>query len=209
MNVLGRDDCTRRLSTVLGRPLFESSDLPAELAEIRARVRELCTRFPAHSDRLSDTCVTALTDSCGGADPGHSVITEGTATFGRHAQMYTMGTILRHGSARLTSRRACSYRAFGDHGAGRRFDTSIVHTTAERDRGRVRARRSGPGVPGAILLLARTTPLNQVQKHSDVLDLPRRHQENSRRPGIRPIKAMMTTATTEVFFDGVELPPTR
>ena len=96
--------------------------LPEELQEIRAAVRDLCTRFPGEywralePDRYPEEFVGALTEAgwlaalvpeqYGGAGLGltaASVILEeinasGCNSGACHAQMYTMGTVLRHGS---------------------------------------------------------------------------------------------------------------
>src|ERR1043166_5975469 len=107
--------------------------LPPEIAEIRAAVRALCERFPGEywralePDRYPDEFVAALTEDgwlaalipegAGGAGAGGaglgltaaSVILEeinasGCNSGACHAQMYTMGTILRHGSAEQKER---------------------------------------------------------------------------------------------------------
>ena len=96
--------------------------LPSELGEIRAAVRALCARFPGEywralePDRYPDEFVAALTkdgwlaalipEEFGGAGLGLTaasvILEEINASGGNsgacHAQMYTMGTILRHGS---------------------------------------------------------------------------------------------------------------
>jgi alkylation response protein AidB-like acyl-CoA dehydrogenase len=103
-------------------------DLPAELLEIRVAVRELCARFPGEywrgvePDRYPTEFVTALTESgrlaalipeeygSAGLDrTAACVIMEeinasGCNSGACHAQMYTMGTILRHGSAEQKER---------------------------------------------------------------------------------------------------------
>ena len=130
-------------------------DLPPELAEIRVAVRELCARFPGEywrglePDGYPTEFVTALTESgwlaalipeeYGGAGldlTAASVITEeinatGCNSAACHAQMYTMGTILRHGSAGAevgtTSRKSraasCGYR----HSASRSRPLGPTH----------------------------------------------------------------------------------
>ena len=97
-------------------------DLPEELAEIRAAVRELCARFPGEywralePDGYPTEFVAALTENgwlavlipeeLGGAGLGiaaaavilETVNSSGCNSGACHAQMYTMGTVLRHGS---------------------------------------------------------------------------------------------------------------
>ncbi len=218
-------------------------DVPAELIEIRAAVGELCARFPGEywrglePDGYPTGFVTALTENgwlaalipeeYGGAGldlTAASVIMEeinasGCNSGACHAQMYTMGTILRHGSAEQKERylpRIASgelrLQAFGVTEPTAGSDTPSIQTTAERVDGGyvVRGQKiwtSRAEHSDLMLLLARTTPLDEVQKRSDglstfLLDM----RAAGDRLTIRPIKTMMNHATTEVFFDGVELP---
>ena len=218
-------------------------DLSPELAEIRAAVRELCARFPGEYWRglepegYPTEFVTALTESGwlaalipaelrrrrprpdrGERDHGRDQ-RRGCNSAACHAQMYTMGTILRHGSAeqkdhylpKLASGEL-RLQAFGVTEPSAGSDTPMIRTTAERvDGGYVvhgqkiwtsRAEHSD-----LMLLLARTTPLDQVQKRGDGLSTFLVDMKTAGdRLAIRPIKTMMNHATTEVFFDGVELP---
>ena len=218
-------------------------DVPAELIEIRAAVGELCARFPGEywrglePDGYPTGFVTALTENgwlaalipeeYGGAGldlTAASVIMEeinasGCNSGACHAQMYTMGTILRHGSAEQKERylpRIASgelrLQAFGVTEPTAGSDTPSIQTTAERVDGGyvVRGQKiwtSRAEHSDLMLLLARTTPLDEVQKLSEglstfLLDM----RAAGDRLTIRPIKTMMNHATTEVFFDGVELP---
>ena len=135
--------------------------VPAELKEIRAAVRELCDGFPGEywrglePDRYPTEFVAALTEhgwlaalipeEFGGAGLGltaASVILEeinasGCNSGACHAQMYTMGTILRHGSAEQKQRylpRIASgelrLQAFGITEPSAGTDTSAIRTTA-------------------------------------------------------------------------------
>jgi len=141
--------------------------LPPELGEIRAAVRALCERFPGEywralePDRYPDEFVQALTrdgwlaalipEEFGGAGLGitaASVILEeinasGCNSGACHAQMYTMGTILRHGSPEQKERylpRIASgelrLQAFGVTEPGAGSDTTSLQTTANRENGR-------------------------------------------------------------------------
>jgi alkylation response protein AidB-like acyl-CoA dehydrogenase len=127
-----------------------------------------------------------------------------------HAQMYTMGTILRHGSAeqkeRYLPKIACGelrLQAFGVTEPTAGSDTRSIQTTAERVGGGwvVRGQKiwtSRAEHSDLMLLLARTasglsTFLVDMRAAGDRLT-------------IRPIETMLNHATTEVFFDGVELP---
>jgi acyl-CoA dehydrogenase len=218
-------------------------DLPSEFVEIRAAVKELCSRFPGaywqglEPDGYPEEFVAALTESgwlaalvpeeYGGGGLGlaaAAVILEtinaaGCNSGACHAQMYTMGTLLRHGSeaqkqALLPAIAAGETRlqAFGVTEPSAGSDTTSIQTTATRvDGGYVirgqkiwtsRAQHSD-----LMLLLARTTPAGQVTKKTDglsvfVVDM----RDAGDRLDIRPIKTMMNHATTEVFLDGVEVP---
>jgi acyl-CoA dehydrogenase len=218
-------------------------DVPSELTEIRAAVRELCAGFPGEywrdlePDGYPTEFVTALTDNgwlaalipeqYGGAGldlTAASVIMEeinasGCNSGACHAQMYTMGTILRHGSDEQKERflpkiatGELRLQAFGVTEPTAGSDTPSIQTTAERVDGGyvVRGQKiwtSRAEHSDLMLLLARTTPLAEVQKRSEglstfLLDM----KAAGDRLTIRPIRTMMNHATTEVFFDGVELP---
>jgi alkylation response protein AidB-like acyl-CoA dehydrogenase len=218
-------------------------DVPAELSEIRVAVRELCERFPGEywrklePDSYPTEFVAALTESgwlaalipeeYGGAGldlTAATVILEqinesGCNAGACHAQMYTMGTILRHGSAEQKGRylpRIASgelrLQAFGVTEPTAGSDTPAIETTAERVDGGyiVRGQKiwtSRAEHSDLMLLLARTTPLDEVQKRGEglsVLLLDMRAAGD--RLTIRPIKTLMNHATTEVFLDGVEVP---
>ena len=218
-------------------------DLPPELAEIRAAVGELCARFPAEywrelePDGYPTEFVRALTqagwlavlipEEFGGAGldlTAASVILEeinasGCNSAAAHAQMYTMGTLLRHGSAKQKQHYLpkiasgeLRLQAFGVTEPTAGSDTPSIQTTAERtaDGYVVRGQKiwtSRAEHSDLMLLLARTTPLERVAKRGDglstfVLDM----RAAGDRLTIRPIKTMMNHGSTEVFFDDVELP---
>jgi acyl-CoA dehydrogenase len=218
-------------------------DLPPELSEITAAVAELCTRFPAEywrrlePDGYPTQFVQALTDAgwlaalipedYGGAGldlMAASVILEeinasGCNSAAAHAQMYTMGTLLRHGSAEQKERYLpkiangeLRLQAFGVTEPTAGSDTSSIQTTAERttDGYVVRGQKiwtSRAEHSDLMLLLARTTPLDRVEKRSEGLSTFRLDMRAAGdRLTIRPIKTMMNHDTTEVFFDDVELP---
>ena len=137
-----------------------------------------------------------------------------------HAQMYTMGTLLRHGSeaqkakwlpgiAAGTSR----LQAFGVTEPGSGSDTLSLATTARRD-GDV-YRISGQKIwtsraehSDLMILLARTTPRDQVAKKGEGLSVFLVDMRDALKQGmtIRPIRTMMNHATTEVWFDNVPVP---
>jgi acyl-CoA dehydrogenase len=217
--------------------------LPAELSEIRAAVRELCAGFPGEywrslePDRYPQTFVGALTEhgwlaaliptEFGGAGLGLTagtvILEEINASGGNaaacHAQMYTMGTVLRHGSEeqkrRYLPRIAAGelrLQAFGVTEPTVGSDTTRIQTTAERVDGGYVVRGQKVFTSRALysdlmLLLARTTPLDEVEKKSDglsvfLVDMAAAGEKLT----IRPLRTMMNHASTEVFLDGVELP---
>jgi alkylation response protein AidB-like acyl-CoA dehydrogenase len=218
---------------------------PPELAEIRSAVRELCRRFPGEywralePDRYPEEFVAALTEAgwlaalipeeYGGAGlslTAASVILEeinasGCNSGACHAQMYTMGTILRHGSGAQKERylpRIASgqlrLQAFGVTEPSVGSDTTALQTTATRVEG-------GWSISGQklwtsraehsdlMLLLARSTPADRVEKRTDglstfLVDMKRAVADGTMT--IRPIKTLMNHATTEIFLDKVVVP---
>jgi acyl-CoA dehydrogenase len=217
--------------------------LPDELREIRAAVRDLCASFPGEywrslePDRYPEEFVGALTEhgwlaalipeEYGGAGLGLTaasvILEEVNASGGNaaacHAQMYTMGTVLRHGSEeqkrRYLPRIAAGelrLQAFGVTEPTVGSDTTRIQTTAERADGGYVVRGQKVFTSRALqsdlmLLLARTTPLEEVERKSEglsvfLVDM----QAAGDRLSIRPLPTMMNHATTEVFMDGVELP---
>jgi acyl-CoA dehydrogenase len=217
--------------------------LPDELTEIRAAVRELCAGFPGEywrslePDRYPEEFVAALTEhgwlaalipeEFGGAGLGLTagtvILEEINASGGNaaacHAQMYTMGTVLRHGSEeqkrRYLPRIAAGelrLQAFGVTEPTVGSDTTRIQTTAERVEGGYVVRGQKVFTSRALysdlmLLLARTTPLDEVEKKSEGLSVFLVDMEAAgEKLTIRPLRTMMNHASTEVFLDGVELP---
>jgi acyl-CoA dehydrogenase len=217
--------------------------LPDELNEIRAAVHDLCAGFPGEywrslePDRYPEEFVQALTDGgwlaalipeeYGGAGLGLTaasvILEEINASGGNagacHAQMYTMGTLLRHGSdeqkGRYLPRIAAGelrLQAFGVTEPTVGSDTTRIQTTAEWvDGGYVvsgqKVFTSRALYSDLMLLLARTTPLDRVQKRSDGLSVFLVDMKDAGDAlTIRPLRTMMNHATTEVFLDRVELP---
>jgi acyl-CoA dehydrogenase len=137
-----------------------------------------------------------------------------------HAQMYTMGTLLRHGSdaqkraylPQIASG-ALRLQAFGVSEPTTGSDTTQLKTTAVRkgDAYVVRGQKiwiSRAEHSDLLLLLVRTTPADQVRKRTDGLSmlLVDMRQAVGRGLTIRPIRTMMNHATTELFFDDLEVP---
>lgn len=137
-----------------------------------------------------------------------------------HAQMYTMGTLLRHGSesqkrAYLPGIAAGELRlqAFGVTEPEAGVDTTSITTMAVRDGDmyRITGRKiyiSRVQHSDLLLLLARTTPRDQVARRSDglsvfIVDL---RQAIGNGLTVTPIKVMLNNETNELRFDGVEVP---
>jgi acyl-CoA dehydrogenase len=137
-----------------------------------------------------------------------------------HAQMYIMGTLLRHGNqaqkAKYLPKIASGefrLQAFGVTEPTSGTDTTALKTTAIRDGDEYvingqkiwtsRAEHSD-----LMLLLARTTPRAQTQKKTEGLSVFLLDMQAAKTAGltIRPIHTMMNHATTEVFFDNVRVP---
>jgi acyl-CoA dehydrogenase len=214
-----------------------------DLLEIRRAVRDLCARFPAEywrglePDRYPEEFVRALTEhgwlaslvpeEYGGGGLGLTaasvVLEEINASGGNaaacHAQMYTMGTLLRHGSdeqkQRYLPRIAAGelrLQAFGVTEPTVGSDTTRIRTSARPVSGGYVIRGQKLWTSRALqsdlmLLLARTTPFEEVERKTDgmsvfLIDM----QAAGERLTIRPIATMTNHATTEVFLDDVEVP---
>ena len=217
----------------------------AELAAIREAVRALCKEFPGEYWRAldrerayPDTFVAALTkagflaalipEEYGGSGltmTAAAAIMEEIQASGCngapcHAQMYTMGTVLRHGSpaqkARYLpgiARGELRLQAFGVTEPTSGTDTLSLRTTAVRDGDHYvingqkiwtsRAEHSD-----LMLLLARTTPRDQVNSRTGGLSVFLVDMREVKGKGltIRPIRTMMNHATTEVFFENMRVP---
>ena len=219
--------------------------LPEELGDIRAAVRALCAEFPGEywralePDRYPEDFVAALTrdgwlaalvpEEYGGAGlsltAASVVLEEINASGGNsgacHAQMYTMGTILRHGSEEQKQRylpRIASgelrLQAFGVTEPTAGSDTTSIQTMATpADGGWVvhgqKIWTSRALYSDLMLLLARTTPADQVEKRTlglstFLVDMKRAVGDGTMT--IRPIKTLMNHASTEIFLDGVFVP---
>jgi acyl-CoA dehydrogenase len=213
--------------------------------DLRAAVRELCRGFPDAYWRELDarraypeTFVRTLTDAgylaalipeeFGGSGLGvaeASVILEEINRSGGnagacHAQMYTMGTLLRHGSAEQKreylpkiATGELRLQAFGVSEPTTGSDTTQMKTMAVRkgDAFVVRGQKvwiSRAEHSDLLLLVARTTPIDQVRKRGEGLSILLVDMRKAVGHGltIRPIRTMMNHATTELFFDDLEVP---
>jgi acyl-CoA dehydrogenase len=135
-----------------------------------------------------------------------------------HAQMYVMGTVVRNGSE--AQKRAylpgiasgeLRLQAFGVTEPTSGTDTTSIRTFAERkgDRYIVNGQKiwtSRAEHSDLMLLLARTTPKEQSAKKTDGLSVFLVDMRDAKGMDIRPIRTLMNHATTEVFFDDLEVP---
>jgi acyl-CoA dehydrogenase len=219
---------------------FSISD---DLRDIRQAVAQLCDDFPGEywrglePDRYPEEFVAALTEhgwlaalipeEYGGSGlplGAATVILEAIAASGGnpgacHAQMYVMGTVLRHGSDEQKARwlpdiaaGRLRLQAFAVTEPDVGSDTTSIKTRAERtDEGWVvhgqKVWTSRALQSDLMILLARTTPIDEVPKKTEGLSVflvDMRDREGQLT--INPIKTLMNHSTTEVFFDGLTLP---
>jgi acyl-CoA dehydrogenase len=217
----------------------------ADIAEIRQAVAALCARFPGEYWRALDrerayptNFVRALTEggflAClipeeyGGSGLGlaaaaailEEVQKSGCNGAACHAQMYIMGTLLRHGSAtqkRLWLPKIASgeirLQAFGVTEPTAGTDTTAIRTTARREGGKYvingqKVWTSRVEHSDLMLLLARSTPRSGAAKRTEGLSVFLVDLREARGHGltVRPVRTMMNHATTEVFFDNLDVP---
>jgi acyl-CoA dehydrogenase len=230
------------MSTGADLPTLEIGE---DYADLRDGVRRLCAGFPGEYWRANEEragypteFINALTEAgylaalipeeYGGA--GLSIRAAGvileeinaagcTASQG-HAQMYIMGTLLRHGSEaqkRLLLPRIASgelrLQAFGVTEPGSGSDTTKLRTKAVRDGDDYVITGQKVWTSRALhsdlmLLLVRTTPREDIKKKTDGLSVLLVDLQASKGKGmeIRPLKAMINHNTTEIFFDGLRVP---
>ncbi len=214
-----------------------------DFQDIRDGVRALCARFPGsywraldRERRYPEAFVQALTEAgylaClvpeayGGSGLPLSaaaavleeIHTAGCNGAACHAQMYTMGTILKHGSeaqkqAYLPEIAAGRLRlqAFGVTEPTSGTDTLSLRTTAQRDGDHYvvngqKVWTSRAEHSDLMLLLARTTPKDKVQKKGEGLSVFLVDLRATEGIEIRPIPTMINHATTEVFLSDVHVP---
>jgi acyl-CoA dehydrogenase len=214
--------------------------------EIRDAIRQLCLKFDGTYWRELDrergyptAFVKALTEAgwlatlipeeYGGAGLGISaaaaVLEEvqraGCNGAACHAQMYTMGTVLRHGSVEQKKRYLpgiaggqLRLQAFGVTEPSSGTDTLALRTTAVKKNNSTyvvngqKVWTSRAEHSDLMLLLARTTPKEQTRKRTEGLSvfLVDMRQALGHGLTIRPIRTMMNHNSTEVFFDNMEVP---
>jgi acyl-CoA dehydrogenase len=235
MDVRNPDSIEHEVTVALGE------DYP----ELRDTVRRICSDFPPEYWRKLDEqrdypteFVRAMTASgfLGALIPEEyggsglplraaAVILEevnasGCTASPAHAQMYIMGTLLRHGSEEQKRRYLpkiasgeLRLQAFGVTEPTTGSDTTQLKTRAER-RDNVyvvngqKVWTSRALHSDLMLLLARTTPVEQVKRRTEGLStlLVDLRQSLGKGVEIKPIKALINHNTTEVFFDNLEVP---
>jgi acyl-CoA dehydrogenase len=212
---------------------------------LRASVRELCGRFPdpywralEHDRSYPEEFVRTLTDAgylaalipedLGGAGLGiteAAIILEeinrsGANAAACHAQMYIMGSLLRHGSVAQKQQYlpqiasgALRLQAFGVSEPTTGSDTTQMKTFARRAGSRYIVNGQKVWISRAqhsdlMLLMVRTTPVEQCKKRSDGLSMLLVDMRDAVDHGltIRPIRTMMNHATTELFIEDLEVP---
>jgi alkylation response protein AidB-like acyl-CoA dehydrogenase len=218
-----------------------SGDTPH--AEIRDGVRRLCANFDAAYWRKLDReraypqeFVAALTEAgylsalipeeYGGSglplSAAAAILEEihhsGCNAAACHAQMYVMGTMLRHGNDAQKRKYLppiasgeLRLQAFGVTEPSSGSDTTAIKTSARRegDRYIVNGQKiwtSRAEHSDLMLLLARTTPRGERRTEGLSVFIVDMRQARASGLTIRPIRTMMNHATTEVFFDNVAIP---
>ena len=223
-------------------------DLTEDYADIREQVAKLCQDFPGKywrdlekqppSGSYPTAFIEALTaagylaalvpEEYGGAGlpvRGGAVVLEtinatGCSASPGHAQMYTMGTILKYGSKEQKNHYLpkiasgeLRLQAFGITEPTTGSDTTQIKTRADKQgSGYVingqKVWTSRAAHSDLMLLLARTTPADQVSKRTHglstfLIDLTEAQKHGCE---IKPIDALVNHNTTEVFFDNVPIP---
>lgn len=223
----------------------KNMSLHSNYPEIRDAVARLCADYPGEYWRaLDDTntypteFVRALTEAgflsvlipeaYGGAglpiEAGCVILEEiqrsGCNGSACHAQMYTMGTLLKHGNEDQKQR----YLPGIAEGSLRLQAFAVTEPTSGTDTTRIRTRAVRDGDDYVIngqkvfisrtehsdlmVLLARTTPREECKKPSDGMSVFIVDMRESVGNGltINPIKAMINHSTTELFFDNLRVP---
>jgi len=222
-----------------------SISLGEDFPEIRDSVRKICAAFPGTYWREVDeqeayphAFVQALTEAgylaalipeeYGGAQlplRAAGVVLEeihasGANAAAVHAQMYTMGTLLRHGSTAQKNKYLpgiasgqLRLQAFGVTEPTTGTDTTKLKTRAVRDGDHYvihgqKIWTSRALFSDLMMLLVRTTPIEQVTRKTEGLSvfLVDMREAIGKGMTIRPIKAMINHNTTEVFYDGLRVP---
>jgi acyl-CoA dehydrogenase len=219
-------------------------NLSAEQQQIRDEIRRVCREFPdaywrevdrtkaypeAFVQRLSELgwLAALIPEEYGGTGLGiteASIILEeinrsGGAATACHAQMYTMGTLLRHGNEEQKKRYLpkiatgeLRLQAFGVTEPDAGSESTRIKTTAVRrgDKYIINGQKifiSRVLQSDLMLLLARTTPYDELEDKTRglsvfIVDL----KENKKKLDVKPLDLMINHHTNALFFDSVEVP---
>ena len=217
--------------------------LTDEQRALRDGVAEICTRYPGDYWRALDAkreypeafvddltkagyLAALIPEAYGGVGLGitegglimETIHATGCNAAACHAQMYIMGTLLRHGSEE--QKRAflpkiasgeLRLQAFGVTEPNSGSDTTKLQTTAVRrgDRYVVNGQKmfiSRAQQSDLMLLLARTTPVDQVTRRTEGLSVFLVDIRHAKGLEIRPLRMMMNHSTNALFFDNMEIP---
>ena len=224
----------------------ENMDITKYHLDIRDAITKLCSQFDSsywqtcdRENKYPKAFVTALTKAgflsalipkkYGGSglslSAGAAILEEIHKSGGNagacHAQMYTMGTILRHGSEEQKSKYLpkiasgeLRLQAFGVTEPSSGSDTSSLNTTAKFDGKNYivngqKVWTSRAEHSDLLLLLARTRPITEVKKRTEGLSvfLVDMRELVGKSLTIKPIKTMMNHSTTELFFENMPVAP--
>lgn len=213
--------------------------------DIRDSMSKLCERFPneywrkldasgGYPDEFIDVLnqegflSVLIPEEYGGAGLGieaAGIILEEISRSGGHpgafhAQMYTMGTVLRHGSKEQKQKYLpkiasgeLRLQAFGVTEPEAGTDTLSIRTFARRENDKYIVNGQKVWISRVehsdlLLLLARTTPKDKVERKTDGLSVFLIDIRDALGKGltIQPLEAMMNHHTTEIFFDDLEIP---
>src|SRR5215212_1913772 len=211
--------------------------------DLRQGVREVCSRFPNEywrdldaKRRYPEQFVAAMTEEgylsalipeeYGGMgldlSAGCAILEEvnrsGANAGSAHAQMYTMGTLLRHGSEEQRrkylpkiARGDLRLQAFAVTEPEAGTDTTSIRTTATREGEHylVNGHKiyiSRVEQSDLMILLTRTTPLEEVEKRSSGLSVFLVGLKEAEGLMVKPRRVMMNNATSELIFEGMKLP---
>ncbi len=213
-----------------------------EFDDLRSGVRQVCAAFDGaywrglEPDSYPEEFVTALTEAgylgalvpeefggSGATLTEASIILEEISASGGnpsacHAQMYVMGTLLRHGSPAQKQRYlpgiadgSLRLQAFGVTEPGAGSETTRISTRAELvpEGWRINGQKiwtSRALYSDLMLLLARTTPYDECAKPTEGLSAFIFDMRDLPGLTINPIRTMINHNTTEVFFDDVVIP---
>jgi acyl-CoA dehydrogenase len=224
--------------SLVGPPILTN-----EHEDLRRGVREVCSRFPNEywrgldaERRYPEEFVAAMTGAgyLGALIPQEyggmgldlsaacaileEVNLSGANAGPAHAQMYTMGTLLRHGSEEQKREYLpkiaggdLRLQAFAVTEPEAGTDTTSIRTTArlEDDHYVVNGRKiyiSRVEQSDLMILLARTTPVDEVEKRSRGLSVFLVDLREAEGLSVRPRRVMMNNATNELAFQGLRLP---